>query len=92
MSQYSDDSQIAKESYSECINHIDRRNNIRLEKVAIHDYQSGKEIGREEINMASYMIWAQGPSEVCAAFRCLSRKQIQRLGIQDDTTIFCFPV
>ena len=63
-----------------------------IRNAAIHDYQSGVEIGREPINFVTYRLWAEGPSEVCAAHRVLTGQQITRFGIQPDTTIFAIEV
>lgn len=60
--------------------------------AAVHDYQSGAEIGREAIDWAAYQLWKSGDSEVCEAHRCLTPDQIERFSIRPDTTIFAWEV
>jgi len=63
-----------------------------VRNAAIHEYQSGVEVGREPIDFSQYRLWAEGPSEVCAAHRVLTADQIVRFGIQPETTIFAIEV
>ena len=66
------------------------RSDIKLASVS--DYQSGREVGREEINWTAYRLWAAGPSEVCEASHCLTDAQIERFGIRRDTAIFAYEI
>lgn len=54
----------------------------------VYDYQSGARIGRAVADWDQYRLWAEGPSDVCQAHRCLTDSQIADLGIQRDTVIF----
>ena len=62
--------------------------NCKTRVARVHDYFSGIEIGTTEANWDQYRLWAEGPSEVCAAKRCLSIETLASLGIDGKTTIF----
>ena len=65
-------------------------NPMKLQSLncVVYDYKSGARIGDADADLAQYKLWAESPSEVCEAHRCLSESEIARLGIQSDTTIF----
>jgi len=56
--------------------------------AAVHDYQSGVLIDNVLADWTQYRLWAEGPSDVCQACRCLSEESLVQLGIGGDTTIF----
>lgn len=56
--------------------------------ASVHDYQSGAKIGEAVADWDQYRAWANGPSDVCEAHRCISADDIARLGIATDTVIF----
>ena len=56
--------------------------------AAIHDYQSGVLIGTASANWTQYRAWADGPSDVCAAKRCLSADVLASLNLDGDATIY----
>ncbi len=56
--------------------------------AAVHDYQSGILIGNAIADWDAYRLWSEGPSDVCAARRCLSDDAMARLGVDPEDTIF----
>jgi hypothetical protein len=56
--------------------------------ASIYDYRSGTLIGKGIADWNQYRLWSEGPSDVCAAHRCLSENIMTQLGISTDTTIF----
>ena len=66
------------------------KNKIHKKRVIVHDYQSGVAVGKALIDWGQYVLWANGPSKVCEAFRILNENQCGKLGISSDTIIFCY--
>jgi hypothetical protein len=61
---------------------------MSVQTASIHDYKSGSKYGDGDVDLAQYDLWKEGPSEVCAASRCISASELERLSIPADTTIF----
>ena len=59
-----------------------------LAMAAVHDYQYGVLIGKVIADWNQYRLWAEGPSDVCQACRCLSEASLWLLGIDGDVIIF----
>lgn len=60
--------------------------------AVVHDYQSGSLIGTCVADWSAYRNWVEGPSDVCAAKRCLSVEAMVEIGVDGDTTIFLLEV
>lgn len=54
----------------------------------VHDYESGVKLGVAVANWDKYRLWAEGPSDICHAFRCLNGEDIKKLGITSEKSIF----
>lgn len=63
-------------------------NKTGQQMASVYDYQSGVLIGNVVADWSAYRLWAEGPSDVCHADKCLSAESLADLGIQGDTVIF----